>query len=93
MRFAEMQYDTPANRELCQDLLNITSFPYILLYKGRKGKVDEFHCSPAKLQMLVDAVKEHLEDEEEGEEGEGANIKPHRSHGRGLHQYPKYFEN
>ena len=79
VRFAEMQYDNPANRELCQDVLKIATFPYMLLYKGRKGKVDEFHCSPAKFQRLVDAVKEHLEDEEEGGEG-------------GIHHYPKYFE-
>ena len=80
--FAEMQYDNPANRELCRDVLNISTFPYILLYKGRKGKVDEFHCSPAKFQMLVDAVKAHLGEEEEGEGG-----------GKGIHHYPKYFEN
>ena len=90
VRFAEMQYDNPANRELCQDLLNVTTFPYILLYKGRKGKVDEFHCSPAKFQRLVDAVKEHLEIEEEGEEGGKREVSSERR--SGIHHYPKYYE-
>ena len=57
VRFAEMQYDNPNNEELCQ-LLNATKLPYILMYKGSKGKVKEFHCSPAKFQLLIDAVNE-----------------------------------
>jgi hypothetical protein len=57
VRFAEMQYDNPNNEELCQ-LLNATKLPYILMYKGSRGKVKEFHCSPAKFQLLIDAVNE-----------------------------------
>lgn len=45
VRFAEMQYDNPNNEEMCQ-LLNATKLPYILMYKGSKGKVDEFQCGP-----------------------------------------------
>ena len=56
-RFAEMQYDDPNNEEMCK-LLNATKLPYILLYKGSKGKVKEFQCSPAKFQLLIDAVNE-----------------------------------
>jgi chromosome segregation ATPase len=56
-RFAEMQYDNPNNKEMCQ-LLNATKLPYILMYKGSKGKVDEFQCSPAEFQHLIDAVNE-----------------------------------
>jgi hypothetical protein len=56
-RFAEMQYDDPNNREMCQ-LLNATKLPYILMYKGSRGKVDEFQCSPSKFQRLIDAVNE-----------------------------------
>jgi hypothetical protein len=56
-RFAEMQYDNPNNIEMCQ-LLNATKLPYILIYKGSKGKVSEFQCSPAGFQHLIDAVNE-----------------------------------
>ncbi len=56
-RFAEMQYDNPNNKEMCQ-LLNATKLPYILMYKGSKGKVDEFQCSPAEFQHLINAVNE-----------------------------------
>ena len=56
-RFAEMQYDDPNNEEMCK-LLNATKLPYILLYKGSKGKVKEFQCSPSKFQLLIDAVNE-----------------------------------
>ncbi|KAL3808360.1 hypothetical protein ACHAXA_003848 [Cyclostephanos tholiformis] len=56
-RFAEMQYDNPNNKEMCQ-LLNATKLPYILMYKGSRGKVDEFQCSPAQFQRLIDAVNE-----------------------------------
>jgi chromosome segregation ATPase len=52
-----MQYDNPNNKEMCQ-LLNATKLPYILMYKGSKGKVDEFQCSPAEFQHLIDAVNE-----------------------------------
>ena len=59
VRFAEMQYDTEENREMC-NVLNATSFPYIIMYKGSKGKIREFQCTPAKVNMLVDAIKEEL---------------------------------
>ena len=62
-RFAEMQYDNPANTEMCE-LLNATKLPYILLYKGTKGKVDDFQCNPANFQRLVDAVNEYLVDDD-----------------------------
>ena len=52
-----MQYDNPNNKEMCQ-LLNATKLPYILMYKGSKGKVDEFQCSPSEFQHLIDAVNE-----------------------------------
>lgn len=41
VRFAEMQYDNPANEEMCK-LLNATQLPYILIYKGSQGKVADF---------------------------------------------------
>ena len=59
VRFAEMQYDTEENREMC-NVLKATSFPYIIMYKGSKGKIREFQCTPAKVNMLVDAIKEEL---------------------------------
>ena len=52
-----MQYDNPNNEEMCK-LLDATKLPYMLLYKGSKGKVADFQCGPAKFQMLVDAVNE-----------------------------------
>jgi len=58
-----MQYDTPANEEMCK-LLNATKLPYILIYRGSKGKVAEFQCSPAKFQVLVDTVNDLLSDDD-----------------------------
>ena len=56
VRFAEMQYDNPANEEMCK-LLNATQLPYILIYKGSQGKVTDFQCGPAKFQNLIDTVR------------------------------------
>ena len=57
-----MQFDDPNNEEMCR-LLNATKLPYILMYKGSKGKVTDFQCGPAKFQLLVDAVNEHADPE------------------------------
>ena len=62
VRFAEMQFDDPNNEEMCR-LLNATKLPYILMYKGSKGKVTDFQCGPAKFQLLVDAVNEYADPE------------------------------
>lgn len=64
VRFAEMQYDNPNNEEMCQ-LLNATKLPYILIYKGSSGKVDEFQCGPGNFQLLIDKVREYADSEEE----------------------------
>eukprot|EP00571_Detonula_confervacea_P011526 CAMPEP_0172305536 /NCGR_PEP_ID=MMETSP1058-20130122/6792_1 /TAXON_ID=83371 /ORGANISM="Detonula confervacea, Strain CCMP 353" /LENGTH=458 /DNA_ID=CAMNT_0013017157 /DNA_START=337 /DNA_END=1714 /DNA_ORIENTATION=+ len=71
VRFAEMQYDNPNNEEMCI-LLNATKLPYILMYKGSKGKVKDFQCSPAKFQLLINDVNE-LADPAVVEEGVVAN--------------------
>lgn len=63
VRFAEMAYDTAANEEMCK-LLNATKLPYILIYKGSKGKVADFQCTPAKFQVLVDTVNDLLSDDD-----------------------------
>ncbi|KAL7544012.1 hypothetical protein ACHAXR_013549 [Thalassiosira sp. AJA248-18] len=63
VRFAEMQFDDPNNEEMCR-LLNATKLPYILMYKGSKGKVADFQCGPAKFQMLIDAVNELVDPED-----------------------------
>ena len=63
VRFAEMQYDTPANEEMCK-LLNATKLPYILIYRGSQGKVADFQCTPAKFQVLVDTVNDLLSNDE-----------------------------
>ena len=63
IRFAEMQFDDPNNEEMCC-LLNTTKLPYILMYKGSKGKVADFQCGPAKFQMLLDAVDEYADTED-----------------------------
>ena len=60
VRFAEMQYDDPNNEEMCT-LLNATKLPYILMYKGSRGKVHEFQCSPSKFKLLIDAVNEYAD--------------------------------
>ena len=62
-RFAELQYDNLQNEELCDSVLGTKSFPYILMYKRQEGKIREFHCTPAKFQMLVDTVEELAEDD------------------------------
>jgi hypothetical protein len=59
-----MQYDNPNNEEMCQ-LLNATKLPYILMYKGSKGKVDEFQCGPGNFQVLIDAVNQYADSEED----------------------------
>ena len=33
------------------------------MYKRQEGKIREFHCTPAKFQMLVDTVEELAEDD------------------------------
>mmetsp|Transcript_34629 Transcript_34629/g.74885 ORF Transcript_34629/g.74885 Transcript_34629/m.74885 type:complete len:514 (+) Transcript_34629:40-1581(+) len=60
VRFAEMQYDNLNNEEMCK-LLNATKLPYIFMYKGSQGKMEEFQCGPAKFQMLVDAVNKYAD--------------------------------
>ena len=65
IRFAELQYDNPTNEDLCDSVLGTTSFPYILIYKGSKGKIRGFHCTPAKFQMLTKTVEELLAEEED----------------------------
>ena len=68
VRFAELQYDNPANEDLCNNVLEATSFPYFLMYRRRQGQIRGFHCTPAKFQMLVDTVEELLADEEKEEQ-------------------------
>lgn len=60
VRFAEMQYDDPNNEEMCR-LLNATKLPYILMYKGSRGKVSDFQCGPAKFQLLIDEVGKYAD--------------------------------
>ena len=71
IRFAELQYDNPQNTDLCDSVLDTSSFPYILIYKGGKGKVRGFHCTPAKFQLLQNTVEELLAEEEEEDCGRG----------------------
>ncbi|KAL7447802.1 hypothetical protein ACHAWC_000116, partial [Mediolabrus comicus] len=68
VRFAELQYDNPANEDLCNNVLEATSFPYFLMYRRQQGQIRGFHCTPAKFQMLVDTVEELLAEEEKEEE-------------------------
>lgn len=58
-RFAEMKYDGK-NEEILSAILGTHSIPlpYILMYKGSKGSVKGFQCTPNKVQMLTDAVNE-----------------------------------
>lgn len=58
VRFSEMQFDDPNNEEMCR-LLNATKLPYILIYKGSRGKIMDFQCGPSNFQQLIDAVNEH----------------------------------
>ncbi|KAL7472599.1 hypothetical protein ACHAXS_012962 [Conticribra weissflogii] len=70
VRFAEMQFDDPNNEEMCR-LLNATKLPYILMYKGSKGKVADFQCGPSNFQRLIDEVNEFMDpmDEDYGMDG------------------------
>ena len=67
VRFAEMQYGKEENREMC-NVLKATSFPYIIMYKGSKGKIREFQCTPAKVNLLVDAIKDELADDSDSDD-------------------------
>lgn len=60
VRFAEMKYDDPNNEEMCR-LLNATKLPYILLYKGSRGKVSDFQCGPATFQLLIDEIGKYAD--------------------------------
>ncbi len=60
VRFAEMRFDDPNNEEMCR-LLNATKLPYIIMYRGSRGKVADFQCGPANFQLLIDAVNEHVD--------------------------------
>lgn len=57
MRFAEMRYDDPSNRDVC-DALGANQFPHILLHKGGQGKVGSMVVKPAEFKRLSDAVKQ-----------------------------------
>lgn len=70
VRFAELQYDNPANEDLCNNVLEATSFPYFLMYRRQQGQIRRFHCTAAKFQMLVNAVEELLAEEEKEEQQE-----------------------
>lgn len=72
VRFAEMRFDDPNNEEMCR-LLNATKLPYIIMYRGSRGKVADFQCGPAKFQLLIDAVNEHVDTDAVGAVG-GASI-------------------
>jgi len=61
VRFADVEYG--ANKELCK-MLNIKKLPYIHMYKGTKGQVDDFVCSPKRFQILLDKMQEHMDSEE-----------------------------
>ncbi|KAL7553263.1 hypothetical protein ACHAWF_016518 [Thalassiosira exigua] len=79
VRFAEMPYENPDNEELCRDVLGIENFPHILIYRGGVGKLEGFHITPAKSQMLVDALNKHL--------GGGGDVE---EIGMGQHQQQTY---
>ena len=73
VRFAEMRYDDPNNEEMCR-LLNATKLPYILIYKGSRGKVSDFQCGPATFQLLIDEIGKYADvntNVDEAEEGAG----------------------
>ena len=58
VRFAEMRYDDPRNRDVC-DALGANQFPHILLHKGvGRGKVGSMVVKPAEFKRLSDAVKQ-----------------------------------
>ncbi|EJK56254.1 hypothetical protein THAOC_23900, partial [Thalassiosira oceanica] len=50
-----MRFDDPNNEEMCR-LLNATKLPYVLIYKGSRGKVADFQCGPSGFARLEDAV-------------------------------------
>jgi thioredoxin-like negative regulator of GroEL len=58
VRFAEMDFN--ANEELCR-LLNATRLPYIIMYKGSQGKVDDFQCGPANFAQVIQKVNEYAD--------------------------------
>ena len=58
-----------ANTKLCRTL-GIKKLPYIHFYKGSRGRVADFICSPKKFPILLEKMNEHLAEEDEEWEGE-----------------------
>ena len=50
-----------ANEKLCRTL-GIKKLPYIHFYRGKKGKVTDFLCTPKDFQLLIDKIEEHREE-------------------------------
>ena len=63
-----VRFDDPNNEEMCR-LLNATKLPYILLYKGSRGKVADFQCGPSGFAKLEDAVARFVDPVNEGDSG------------------------
>ncbi|KAL7488030.1 hypothetical protein ACHAW6_013616 [Cyclotella cf. meneghiniana] len=72
VRFSEMAFDDPNNEEMCR-LLNATKLPYILVYKGSRGKIADFQCGPSNFQMLIDVVNRYA-DSGAGVGGDGGDM-------------------
>eukprot|EP00804_Cyclotella_cryptica_P018767 CCRYP_007249-RA/>CCRYP_007249-RA protein AED:0.25 eAED:0.25 QI:211/0.85/0.87/1/1/1/8/367/1439 len=70
VRFSEMAFDDPNNEEMCR-LLNATKLPYILVYKGSRGKITDFQCGPSNFQMLIDVVNQYADPAVAGADGRG----------------------
>ena len=58
VRFAEVEFG--ANKRMCKSF-GIKRLPYIHIYKGKAGKLEDFVCGPSKFNSLIDKVNEYVD--------------------------------
>ena len=58
VRFAEVEFG--ANKRMCKSF-GIKRLPYIHIYKGKAGKLEDFVCGPKKFNLLIDKVNEYVD--------------------------------
>ena len=58
VRFAEVEFG--ANKRMCKSF-GIKRLPYVHIYKGKAGKLEDFVCGPSKFDLLINKVNEYVD--------------------------------
>ena len=58
IRFAEVEFG--ANKRMCKSF-GIKRLPYVHIYKGKAGKLEDFVCGPSKFDLLINKVNEYVD--------------------------------